>query len=1027
MKRTYVLSLGILILSMVGCDHDSVNVNPHCNNGILEPDEVCDGNLFSPTIHLICRNGAPLRRGKLKCTRSCDLDVSAICGAECGNGYLEYGEECDGNAIPAVTTSCRNPDLSQLSCDDTCHLVDAGVCAGQTTAQFLDTCGNGKLDDGEICDGDQFREGVRQCPDGMEEVANAEYSCLGTCRLVDIRKACRSQKAQAECGNGMLELDEPCDGELMNSEALENYKCPTGLARVPEHAVCSSKCEFTSLCYDPGVVEFGLMFSEVVPHVAIPGKPDSLDGLALEIANMSTKPVDTSSCSIALIRETGIQKKYALADLGITSLDAHKTKVICSQKEDYFGGACDAVISQNNLVDSLNRSIVLLGIVCGDNDAVQDLLNMVSVDGGIEAGMADATRMCSSSPARESKNAKFGDNWELIPETEDAPRYGLGKHCENLNAGVTYCQYTVSRTELTDRSQTIDLALEIKIPGVTDISDKTDVDKDLKITFYAGTVDGTEIEREPMHVVTPVADETWTNGDGIDRYVGTLSNWDMVQGFLAQEARLYVLDAGITRNDGASTVYCGPKGIVPLYSYYNPEERNTLNVDYGSSECGNGVIERSEVCEGDTYIPEVLQCPEDGQMIIDYSKLSCSQCGYVVMTVKGLCGASPETCGNAQVDAGEVCDGADLPDDAKVCPAGFVPLDDAKWACLGCLGVDHREACERACGNGKIDENVPTRNGGTVSEKCDGDIVPEKLRVCGKGEIAVDNPKWTCNDECSGVVTKGVCVNACGNGKLDKGVFGSYGSQYDEICDGSLMNMEAAAEACGKDGRFRADRARCTSSCTLDASACVPDLAILFDEFLVAKDETGKAVDVAFSLKNLGDSDIDVSQVRKTGHACNIKLFDASGNFISSWAYLALDPLVRAADGTDEDLMKPCRPYVFCGGAGMTGTDAEGNPVFNNAFGDKCDYIFYDLENPAKNLFLDYSKLASIHMSCNGVTIDSFDAQGLRNAILRGTTHGKLKASDTDPWSGVSSVKLDQRMDLDSTGNLASFAEPGCN
>lgn len=156
--------------------------------------------------------------------QTCSFDFSQC--ARCGDGQLDAGEECDGNAFGDRTCPGDQPGLR---CTFDCR-IDESQCP---------SCGNGVKDEGEECD---FNDGggfvmPRLCA-GTEDILplaspNPHYPyafgettrCEQDCRYD--RRAC------SYCGNGRLDdevliddvqqrfsLAEVCDGELFDDAQL---------------------------------------------------------------------------------------------------------------------------------------------------------------------------------------------------------------------------------------------------------------------------------------------------------------------------------------------------------------------------------------------------------------------------------------------------------------------------------------------------------------------------------------------------------------------------------------------------------------------------------------------------------------------------------------------------------------------------------------------------------------------------------------------------------------------------------------
>ncbi|MCA9523354.1 MAG: hypothetical protein KC609_20405, partial [Myxococcales bacterium] len=169
-----------------------------CGNGVLDPGEHCDpaiseGKGVCPTS---CPSGDPCSQVSLKgsgCQTRCDVSVVSEIGLAdgccptgatkdsdpdcadlnlCGNGELDPGETCDlkisdGPGRCPTTCDDQNPCTVDVPigslCSSKCLHVEIteaksgdGCCPSgatpETDSDCKTTCGNGILDEGELCD-----------------------------------------------------------------------------------------------------------------------------------------------------------------------------------------------------------------------------------------------------------------------------------------------------------------------------------------------------------------------------------------------------------------------------------------------------------------------------------------------------------------------------------------------------------------------------------------------------------------------------------------------------------------------------------------------------------------------------------------------------------------------------------------------------------------------------------------------------------------------------------------------------------
>jgi hypothetical protein len=158
---------------------------PRCGNGLLDPGESCDGDDFDNP--RVTRDGAPRlsycsewlegtgNSGMATCTDHCNVDLSS-CQTTCGNGMLDPDESCDGDLFRGSHT-CDEANLGSgpLACDH-CE-YDLSVCPMRAS------CGNGVREDWEACDG--LLVDPQQGPPSCQELGlSGTITCI-ECLVVD--------------------------------------------------------------------------------------------------------------------------------------------------------------------------------------------------------------------------------------------------------------------------------------------------------------------------------------------------------------------------------------------------------------------------------------------------------------------------------------------------------------------------------------------------------------------------------------------------------------------------------------------------------------------------------------------------------------------------------------------------------------------------------------------------------------------------------------------------------------------------
>ncbi|MBI5486197.1 MAG: DUF4215 domain-containing protein [Deltaproteobacteria bacterium] len=205
-------------------------------------------------------------------------------GAQCGNGRVDAGEQCDRSFedFPAGTCAAWGigPSCDGLYCDYSCRIhcdtICGDACWDPWTEECDDgsensdlapdacrsdctnpSCGDGVADTGEQCDdgyarnSDTLPDACRTdctdpvCGDGVIDVAHGEQCDLGAANSDAPGSACSTACRIPYCGNGTVETGEQCDdGNTVNTDE------------------CTTLCRY-NVCGDGFVRSGGMLPTEV--------------------------------------------------------------------------------------------------------------------------------------------------------------------------------------------------------------------------------------------------------------------------------------------------------------------------------------------------------------------------------------------------------------------------------------------------------------------------------------------------------------------------------------------------------------------------------------------------------------------------------------------------------------------------------------------------------------------------------------------------------------------------------------------
>lgn len=215
----FVIIIFSVLLTNSGCTVKFTPGDGECGNGIMEGEELCDGDDFGEKN---CSDFTIYEHGELICTEDCRLDLSQC--HTCGNGKIEGSEECEGDNFAGASCESLGASGGTLSCSSEC-MLDLSECEG--------VCGNGIKEEDEECDRTDM--GGADCVElGF---SGGELSCLSNCAFDT--SGC---EVPAGCGNGIIEPGEECDdGNTQSGDGCSaDCRIEPGYECIGEPSVCVS-------------------------------------------------------------------------------------------------------------------------------------------------------------------------------------------------------------------------------------------------------------------------------------------------------------------------------------------------------------------------------------------------------------------------------------------------------------------------------------------------------------------------------------------------------------------------------------------------------------------------------------------------------------------------------------------------------------------------------------------------------------------------------------------------------------------
>jgi cysteine-rich repeat protein len=199
------------------------------------------------------------------------VNPSCAAGAKCGNGKLEWGEECDDGNVKGcdgcdVQCAVEYPPICGNNVKETCEDCDDGNvvagdgCSPQCKKEVPAVCGNGEVEPPEECD-----DGNKIPGDGCDALCQSEGTCGNG--VVEPGEFCDDGNNKDGDGCGAecdWEFDDPfCGDKVVEGTEWCDDGCMQGIPLICEPGVddgdgCTWEClleGFTPLVCGNGVVE----------------------------------------------------------------------------------------------------------------------------------------------------------------------------------------------------------------------------------------------------------------------------------------------------------------------------------------------------------------------------------------------------------------------------------------------------------------------------------------------------------------------------------------------------------------------------------------------------------------------------------------------------------------------------------------------------------------------------------------------------------------------------------------------------
>jgi len=895
-----------------------------CGNGSIDSGEKCDGsNVAGLTCADIVGYGS---KGTLKCLSNCTDYDTTLCTAEvkCGNGQLDAGEVCDGTFLNNATCSSLVGfgSTGSLKCNATCDGYDKSDCSEAVK------CGNGKLDDGEVCDGTIINDWtcVKQVGYGSTGTPACKSDCSGytngTCT------------AEVKCGNGKLDDGEVCDGTLLNGAS-----CATALGDGSEGTLrCNNTCtgfDMTS-CSMPvkcgnGKIDDG----EECDGTKFNGSFTSCSGYNSNLYSSGGKLKCASNCTI--------DTSECIKLCGNGSVNYTKGEECDhSEEKDVFQASkdtCAEVVGEGSTGKltcssecKINVNQCTAAAICGDG-----LVNASGEECDKTAFAKGSDCSVYSSSYKSGKSVTCLSNCKVdVSECELKPVCGDG----SVNTSDEDCDGSSFRDNVTT---------------CAGWQPSTYSSGNVKCNNSTCKIDYSECQLKPTKLCgNGILDESNNEFcDGTEFAVATCSEWssEFDGGKLACNDDCTINDSGCTKKyvpacgngvlddgeacDGSKFAFSATKNGCNAYEPYLYQSGTlscnsdcTVNVDKCVKFCGNGSLNTTyngykinEVCDGTKFSTNYNSC----EKVVGPGSTGTLKCNSDCKDVDSSNCSAPAYCGDGIVNNTEQCDGKSFHNNKTDCSYWNSSYTSGSVTCGSDCKVVYDNCVKEAvpvCGDGILDE---------ATEQCDGSTFKAGADTCEKvGDFSGGTLKCTsaCKLDTNSCTAK--IVSGCGDGKLDDDT---------EYCDGTEFLITDCTEYSKS---YSSGKLKCNADCSFDLSDC--KVPVCGDGNLDDNEEcdgtkfqtewnTCAKVSPLYesgTLKCTSDCEVDASACKTicgngkldANEECDGKVFDPSMSQCSDWIPETTGSL--SCTSTCEVDYSQChaKPTAYCGD-GKINTAAE--------------------------------------------------------------------------------------------------------